>query len=283
MMANRMLYRNESSEQGGSLDNNEWSYQIKVNDSFNNGNPDNSYHEYSGYNHDLSGYNQDGNEYNIENAEYSRDSGCYNYDTGYNGGGNGFNRESHGLYESEADAWSPHGKYNRRQSQGFQTLQDLINTDVSKGEDIPFTADDFPSLSKEPAESRLPRSEKNWAVGWAKQKATNDQNCNQVQLGTNPAQMEANPQISFQWMENELELANVANVVPMPKDVEPMHIMNQANPEGRPVPTFNQFIEQPVCEPEQFQLPLFTPPEPNFFSQSVVSWNSREIRAPIAI
>jgi len=255
MMDNRMLYRNENYEQGGSLDGQEMSYQIRVNDSFNNGTQDHSYHEYSGYSHDLSGFNQE----NTEPTEYRRDSGCYNFDTAYQGRG--------GFYESEADSWSPHNKYNRRQSQGFQTLQDLINT--SKAEDIPFTADDFPSLSKDPAESRLPRNEKSWASGWGKQEVPTEQ----VQAVTRPvAQVETNPGISFQWLETD-QLANAI-------DVEPMPGMIQSIPEGRPVPIFSQFIEH-LSIPEHFHLPLFTPPEPSFFSQSVATWNSREIRAGI--
>merc|ERR1719481_1453574 len=69
-------------------------------------------------------------------------------------------------------------------SQGFPSLQDLINS--GHAEDIPFTADDFPSLSKEPAsrhhrsqpESRHlvevegrrlsgSRADHSWAAGWA--------------------------------------------------------------------------------------------------------------------
>ena len=118
-----------------------------MNDSFNAGNHDQSYHEqreHIGYNHDLGGYNPD-------SAEYNLDTSGYNYDTGYNGGV--YKLESHGLYEADAENWSPHSKFSRRQSHGIQTLQDIINT--SKAEDIP----DFPSLSKGSTESCLPQAE----------------------------------------------------------------------------------------------------------------------------
>ena len=137
------------------MENNEWTYQIRMNDSFNNGHQD-------------------------------RD--C-------------------------------------RQSRGFQSLKDLINT--SNAEDLPFTAEDFPSLSKNSAKGCLhPRSEKIWATGWANQRNKDEQNSNQVQqLGTNPGQIEEHQQIGFQWRENDL-----VNAVSIPKEFEPLPKMKQTNP-----------------------------------------------------
>eukprot|EP00092_Neocalanus_flemingeri_P015998 GFUD01017316.1.p1 GENE.GFUD01017316.1~~GFUD01017316.1.p1 ORF type:complete len:314 (+),score=68.46 GFUD01017316.1:88-1029(+) len=264
MLANTIMYRNETPEQGGSLDNNEWSYQIRVNDSFNKGKPDHSYNEQLGYNPDLSGYNHE-NEYNTETVGYNNDNTEYNHNSEYNYNGVGYNHESHGLFESEFNTWSPQSKV---KGPGFQTLQDLINT--SNAEDIPFTDDDFPTLCKDPVKSR-PRSENNWASGWAaNQRNRGEQNSDTTQVGTNPGQVEANPQISFQWMENEFE-----NGFPIPKEVEPLPTMSQTHQEARPVPIFNQFFDS-LQDSEKFQLPLFTPPEPNYFSQSVASWNSRD-------
>ena len=227
-----------------------------MNDSFDPGNHDQSYHEHRehiGYNHDLSGYNPD-------SAEYNLDTSGYNYDTGYNGGV--YNLESHGLYEADAGNWS---KFSRRQSHGIQTLQDIINT--SKAEDIP----DFPSLSKGSTESRLPQAEKTWASGWNAQRKPHASN--PVQLCTNPGQVESNPQISLQWLENEL-----ANVVGMPKELTALPTMNQVHTEERYLPIFKQFMDN-LQDSEQFQLPMFTPPEPKDFSQSVANWNCRKVRA----
>ena len=166
-----------------------------------------------------------------------------------------FNLESHGLYDAEN--WSPHSKLSRRQSHGIQTLQDIINT--SKAEDIP----DFPSLSKGSTESRLPQAEKTWASGWNAQRKPHASN--PVQLCTNSGQVESNPQISFQWLENE-----PANVVGMPKEVTALPTMNQVHTEGR---------KENLQDSEQFQLPMFTPPESKDFSQSVANWNCRKVRA----
>jgi len=300
ILTNNMMYKSEhSDQQTGSQESNDWNYQARVNDSFNKGNMDHSYQEQTGFS------SQD---------EFNHEAGGYNYDTSYNGGGSGYIQESHGLYESEVDLWSPHSKFNRRQSQGhgFQTLQDLINS--SKAEDIPFTADDFPSLRKDPVKSRLPRIEKNWASGWVKhqrERSGSGQpiNQSQVQHEQNPGQMESarvnfqwhaplpwqekefpnavlvptgiesltkmhpvqpepNSQISFQWLESECQ-----NMVVVPNEIENLS-------EGRAVPIFHQFREN-FQEVEKFQLPLFTPPEPHYYSQSVANWNNRELRAVI--
>jgi len=191
MFTNNMMYKSENSDQTGSQESNDWNYQARMNESFNKGNMEYSFQEQNGF--------------SSQENEFNHEAGGYNYSTSYNGGGSGFIQESHGLYESEVDLWSPHSKFTRRQSQGqgFQTLQDLINS--SKAEDIPFTADDFPSLRKDPVKSRLPRTEKNWAAGWEKQqreRSGQPANQSQVQSEQNLVQVEQ-PRVNFHWQEKE--------------------------------------------------------------------------------
>lgn len=87
-----------------------------LDNSFNLGHPGHNYHGYN-YDHYNSGYHQS-----------PSDSGCFMSRMGY-----------------EAD--SPHSKYNNRYTHGLQTQLDFMSN--SRAEDIPFTEDDFPSLSKE--------------------------------------------------------------------------------------------------------------------------------------
>jgi len=116
LMAGQLLYLNENPEQRSSLEN--------LDSSFNLG------HNYHGYNYDQysnSGYQHSPSEFN------RRDSGCF---------------MSRGVYEADHEvSWSPHNKYNNRHSHNLQAQLDFMNN--SRVEDIPFTEDDFPSLSKD--------------------------------------------------------------------------------------------------------------------------------------
>jgi len=218
LMAGQLLYLNENPEPRNSLES--------LDNSFNLGHPGHSVPGYN-YEHFNGGYQQGHGDYS------RRDSGCFIP-------GHSSNVR---LFEQDEPSWSPQSKYNHRHSHGFQ---DFMNH--SNAEDIPFTEDDFPSLSKESHSTSPKQADNHQAEALAKEEALR----NRV------------------W-ESLVEANKVHNV---------QNHAEQSEPSMHPAPSVyrqpHQFVEhQP--ESSVYQLPMFSPPHQGFFTQSVLAWNSRKM------